>query len=1543
MKKTLFYFLLLFLATSKIFATGEPSTYFQIYLSPNNDAVKRDVCLIVTAIYDDTQFEIIDDGADGDTDDSKTGVLKAGQSYILYIKDNGINDDARYASGGVLKWDGDYFIIKSNKLVYASQSTNSDWQHDWVPSVDKSSIGQKFIVYAPMISSSNRDINVFAYQDNTEVQFHKISTQAKTNTGFTDVNSENPILIFSKNLNIGQDLIYSSTEGKNVMISGETYVVTSNKPITVQYGALFQNERDGGGYVPTSNGSSSGELIYFGVPYQSGGEQEIRIVSWDDANAIKLDRYSNGNWVAVKSFTLNKSKAGDWVGKTDGNVSYNTVFRISCSPGKKVSVFEGNWFETGSPGTSDMATMVSSDNGTSAGKNFLTYIPPPGNEANAVNPFTGTKFGGQFSHLYLFSKNGATVTIKDANSDGKKFNKTFTILPERYADCSISLAEWKTIYNGTGTNSGPDKPYLSVTSDADISVMNSNFNDNWMCYTGSSLGHSFSQTGSINDNTLIPAEKAKAVSVITTTSEVTEPLIEVLVQDGLKVVDSRIIDSNNQIILGDIQEFADKTKVVFNDLQTLTANTVYTVETTVIATVGANNGEILSQTINATIETIITGKVNNEIQQSTIANSISVNTRNTSKLIFSHFEDTVFNLNATNSWTLSWVDINSDGWDDLFVTDTDLTAPNSIFMNNKNGGFTAGQVLPEAGISMSNTWADTDNDGDPDLLVFNNTRTSNSFYRNDKGTLVLDNTKAFTKDVSYYHGGTFADYDNDNKVDLFMCNYFPTKYNELHKNNANGTFSKVTTEAIPLEANSSLGPTWADYDQDGFMDLFVPNGIGKNNSLFHNDGNGTFSKTNNVINAEGGKSVGSCWGDIDNDGDLDLFVTNSNNTTNFLYKNNGNGSFEKISNSIVNQGGSSHGCSFADIDNDGDLDLFVTNDKSRKYLYFNDGTGVFIEDKSEMIAFNFALSFGHSWSDYDHDGDLDLAVATHSNQKNHIFVNNGNVNNWVEFKLKATVSNGSSIGAKISTHTTDVTQFREVNSQSGFGGQSSYNQHFGLGATTAIDSIEVKWPSGIRQIVKNVAINSIVEITEPYQQKVTGLVYFDSNNDGQKQTEEPIITRAGIKIMPIDTKAYSDVNGLFSFFSTDNNCNLSILEENGLSASVTAKEIDLTTYNVSDVIEIAAIPVCSTSDLKLSMGGTAIRKGYSNGQFNIVATNQTRNIAQNFTVNFVAPSAITIQNPSIPYSQQQSFVENGISYNRYSWSISNLNAFENKTISFSHGNDASVQIGNTFVFKGAILSPDTDCTPLNNFVEQTYLVYGAIDPNDILVSPKGYGEEGYILSSQVLNYTIRFENVGNFPAEKVIIVDELPIELNINSLKVMASSHENVKTEIAGRAVKFTWEAINLPSSIENNSEGQGYISFSVQPIAELNSETKIVNSASILFDQDAALVTNKVVNTIQSKSAEIDLVVVRMYPNPVNDVVFVSLRHEKGNEFTTKLISKVSIITMQGLIVLENKFENETEIRMDLPLELHGFYFIKIIDSDGQSHVEKMIVKDRF
>jgi uncharacterized repeat protein (TIGR01451 family) len=1540
MKKVIFLLVLL-RSISLCYATGEPSTYFQIYVAPNNDAVQRDVCLIVTAIYDNTEFQIIDDGLDGDTDDSKMGVLNAGQSYILYIRDNGINDDARYASGGTLKWDGDYFIVKSSKLVYASQSTNSDWQHDWLPSIDKSSIGQKFIVYAPKITSSNRDINVFAYQNNTIVDFYKISTQAKTNTGFTDVNLENPVKVFSKTLNIGEDLIYSSSEGRNVMISGETYMIITNKPVTVQYGSLYGNERDGGGYVPTANGSSSGELMYFAVPFQSIGEQEIRIVSWDNTNNVQLDRFVNGNWVAVKSFNLNRLIAADWVGKTNGNVSYSNVFRITCSSGKRVSVFEGNWFETGSPGTSDMATMVSSENGTTAGKVFLTYIAPPGNEGNVTNPLTGLKFGAAFSHLYLFSKTGATVTVKDAYTNGQDFSKTFTIAAERYADCTISLTEWKNIYNGTGTSTGPEKPYLIVTSNNDIAVLNSNFNDNWMCYTGSSLYHAFEQTSTVDDDSLIPSEETKVVSHITTVSEVTQPSIEVIVQDGLKVVDSKMFDENNQTTQGTITELPDKTKVEFQGLENLEPNSAYRVETTVKAIVGANNGELVGATLNATVETIITGKVGGETQQSTIANSVSVQTTNTSNLLFSKLDDVLLDAKNTNSWTVSWIDVNNDGFDDLYITDMGLTAPNLIYMNNTNGGFYAGQTLPEDGVSMSNTWADVDNDGDEDLLVLNNGRNPNRFYRNDNGILVADNSKSFTQDISYYHGGAFADCDNDNKVDVFMCNYFPTKYNELHKNSASGTFFKETSGIVSLEANSSLGPTWADYDQDGFMDLFVPNGQGNKNSLFHNDGNGTFSKSSSIVSQEGGKSVGSCWGDIDNDGDLDLFVTNSNSSTNFLYKNLGDGTFEKVTNAIINQGGSSHGCSFADIDNDGDLDLYVSNDRIRKFLYFNDGQGNFSENKEEMITYNFGLSFGHAWSDYDHDGDLDLAVATHSNQKNYVFKNNGNLNNWLEINLNPTVSNGSAIGAKIFVSTNQVTQMREVNSQSGFGGQSSYTQHFGLSGAAVVDSIVVKWPSGVIQNLNAVASNQILEITEPVQRKVTGVVFLDTNGDNDRQDVEPVISRAAIKIDPLEAKSYSNENGVFSFYATQNAINLKILAENGLQEG-TGIDFNLENYIATDTIYVPAVSVCAEKDVRITMGGTAIRKGFTNNQFKIVASNQSREPVVNSILNFIVPSTISIQNASQVINQQQSFTDNGKSYNSYSWVINNLNPFENKVISFTSSNDATVQVGDELVFKSEILTSMTDCTPNDNTISQKYLVYGAIDPNDILVSPKGYGTEGYILPHQVLTYTVRFENVGNFAAQNVEIVDELPKELDVNTFKMIATSHENLRTEITGNIVKFIFDGINLLSSSEEMNKSQGYVTFSIVPLVGLEEGTRIVNKATIQFDLNMPLSTNVLLNTIQSKANEQEMITVDLYPNPVNDVAYIRLYHQKGDEFTLKQIKQAEILTLQGIVVLNKEFDLSEEIKIDMPIDFKGFYILKITDNEGKTYVKKMIVRNR-
>ncbi len=1543
MNRRILLMMLVLLSFSKVFATGEPSTYFQIYVPPNNDAVRRDAALIVTAIYDSTSFQIIDDGADGDTDDSKSGMLMAGQSYVLYIRDNGINDDARYASGGVLKWDGDYFVVKSDKLVYASQSTNSDWQHDWVPSTDKRSIGLKFLVYSPPYSSSKRDINVFAYQNNTTVTFQKISVTPKTTTGFTDVNMENPVTVFSRTINIGEDIIYKYPDGRDVMEAGETYMLVADKPITVQYGALYGNERDGGGYVPSSNGSSSGALLYFAVPYQSAGEQEIRIVSWDADNSISLERYNNGSWVSVRNYTLAKMQAGDWVGKNNSNTSYPTVFRATCTGGKRVSVFEGNWFETGSPGTSDMATMVSAENGTSSGLKFLSYIAPPGNEQNVVNPFTGQAFGQQMSHLYIFAKDGATVTVKDAYSNGTKFNKTFSIAAERYVDCALTLTDWKNIYNGTGTSSGPERPYLLVESNQPVSVMNANFNDNWMCYVGSSLEQSFTQNANVSQSSTIPADTVVVTSVINTGSVVNNPNIQVVVQDGLTVVQSTLT-ANNTTTEGDINKLPNKTVVVFDSLPVIPSQSQYTVQTQVVATVGNNSGTLLNGNLGTTVETIVTGNVNGQLQQSSATQVVNVNTNNTSKLLFSRYSDNVVTKDSTDSWTASWVDINKDGYDDLFVTDRRSSKPNLIYMNDKAGGFTRGQSLAaDSAISMTNTWADVDNDGYTDLLVLNNTRKPNTFYHNNNGTLVKDNSQAFTQTVAYYHGGSFTDFDNDGKVDVFMCNYFPTKYNELYRNNGNNSFVKEQTSVIPSEANQSVGATWADYDGDGFMDLFVPNGNGFKNSLFHNDGNGTFSKPQNAVNAEGGQSVGSCWGDYDNDGDLDLFVTNSNAQGNFLYRNDGNAGFTKITTgAVVTEKIASHGCSFADIDNDGDLDLYITSDKSFKYLYMNNGDGTFTKKTDEVICFNIGNTYGHAWSDFDHDGDLDLFTPTHSGQLNNLFINNGNGNNWIEISLTGTISNKSAIGADVFVYSNGHVQFREVNSQSGFGGMSSLTQHFGLCSATKIDSVKVKWPSGVVQLIENPAVNQVLNIIETASVKVTGAVYFDNNNNGVHDAGEALVARAAVGLTPGSTRVYSNNNGYFAVNLGVGVYSFALLADKGLvpASTTPAMCIISNTQNPVDTVWLAAVATCNGTDAAVIMGSTAIRKGYTNNQFTMVVTNNGRIGSNSFPLKFKAPATVITGTTTPAFAIVENSVENNISYKTYTWNINNLNPFESRVISFNHGTDATVSIADTIRMTGWVEGLNADCNLADNSVTQTYKVVGAIDPNDIQVAPVGYGALGYILPSQELTYTIHFENKGTHAAEAITITDMLPEGLDMNSLHVIAQSHPGLNTQVKGNQVVFSYDNIFLPDSSSDAEGNKGYIIFAIRPVVGIAAGTMLKNKAAIRFDHYEPVETNEVINTIQSKRQEQQMINVKVYPNPAADVIYVSLDHRMGAVFTGKSVQSADLLDMTGRLLMHSTFGNNKEIRFDVPQYLQGFCFVKITDSEGYVYTKKIMIK---
>lgn len=1527
--------LTLFLASFSLMAmaTGEPSTWFNIFVPPNNDAVQRNVCLVITAISDSTNFSIVDDGEDGDTDDCKTGMLMAGQSYILYIKDNGINDDARYASGGVWKQDGDFFTITSNKLIYASQSTNSDWQHDWVPSVTKTGLGQKFIVYAPAVSSSKRDLNTFAYFDSTVITISKISTAPTLQTGYTNVSAGSHTIVVQKTLMVGRDIIYYSGEGRDLMISGETYLIESSKPITLQYGALFGNERDGGGYVPSANGSSAGDLFYFGVPFQSGsnGEQEIRIASWNNANVVSLDRYSAGSWISVKTWTVNANEGVDWVGKNNGNVNYPTVFRLSCSAGKKVSVFEANWLETGSPGTSDIGTMASSNLGTSSGNDFLIYMAPPGKEENVRNPFTNTLFGQMITHAYLFSYNDTCiVSVKDAYTNGLDISRTYTILPGRYVDCFLTLTEWKSIYNGTGSNSGPERPYLKISSNKPISVMNTNFNDNWMMYFGSALEQSFNQVSTASKKSAKPGDTVTVNSqlVFKTPSVIDSAKITVLVGSGAKVISSTLNDINaNTSVAGTINEQAYQTGISFPIQNTLTPTHTYIVETQIVAQLMYNNGSLLPNNTVVGVETSISGKINGTLQQSFSVEGIQVLSANTSNLMFSLAP---FNSELNDSWTASIVDFNNDGWEDIYLAVKTNSLSNILYKNNGNNTFTKTQLnklTTDKAASICSSWVDFDNDGDKDVLVVNNTQTPNWFYQNNGNTFSNLSASPVADHVAYFHSGSFADYDNDGYLDLFLSNYMPTRFNELYHNNANGTFSATANNPICNESNMSLGSTWADYDNDGDQDLFVPNGNDVNNSLFLNNGNGSFIKQTqlNVCN-DGGKSVGSCWGDVNNDGFLDLFVSNASGQNNFLYLNNKNGSFTKvIGQPVVTDGGHSHGCSFADIDNDMDLDLYVTNDKGLKFLYINDGLGNFSRKNDEVTAANYGNSMGHYWFDADKDGDLDLFVATHSNQVKYFFTNNGNANNWTNIKLVGTLSNRDAIGTKIRVKSGGIWQTREVNAQSGLGGQSSLRCHFGLGANTIIDSIAIRWPSGQIQYLSNMNVNTFNTITEPNGSSIKGIVFFDQNNNCVKDTNEPILSGMRIDI-GTTYHAVSNTLGAFQSAAPMGTYSVSVQAQGIWQAVCAIPSVTVATNGSTYTVNIPITSTVSGVNLKIDLSATAMRRGFKN-EVTLNVQNNGSSEVYNVPIKLTHGGYMAVKSSTPLYSS--------VNYNTYTWMVDTLKPGQVKTIHLMDSVYLSRAIGSTLSFTAeAIYNYDID--PLDNTKTYFTEVVGAIDPNDLTVSPRGESDEGFVKKGTTLFYKVRFQNIGNYMASNVFINDCLPQGIDHSSIAFESSSHPCAFSYSDDGCIDARFNDINLPDSTSDFDKSQGYLLFSVRVKQDVDAGAYIPNSAAIKFDYEDPLNTNRVMNTVVYDHEEESLFV---FPNPNNGDMNLQLLSGKEQFQSDNQIKNALLYNLNGQMIKTVAGNGSGMLPISLQEIAGGVYQLKAEDMTGKFYFKKVVI----
>ncbi|MCZ7602381.1 MAG: FG-GAP-like repeat-containing protein [Melioribacteraceae bacterium] len=451
-----------------------------------------------------------------------------------------------------------------------------------------------------------------------------------------------------------------------------------------------------------------------------------------------------------------------------------------------------------------------------------------------------------------------------------------------------------------------------------------------------------------------------------------------------------------------------------------------------------------------------------------------------------------------DSRAVNWIDYDNDGDLDLFITNGPRNGQNNFFYeNNGDGTFTKITdiaIVLDNSASDGSTWGDIDNDGDLDLYVANWWGQSNKFYLNNGDKTFTEITgELINASNSYSETASWGDFNNDGYLDLLVANSDGNRRNLLFQNNGDNTFTKISSGNVVTDAHYTRDVDWVDINGDGLQDIYVTNESGQNNALYINNGDGTFEKVTDINIVQDSKSSWSSnWIDYDNDGDFDLFFTNWNGQNNSLYQNNGDGTFTQITDGdIVNDGGHSSGSDWGDIDNDGDLDLYVGNafasTETNNFMYINNGDGTFTKVENEVTDVG-GWTYGVSFGDLNRDGYLDLAIAKcySATENNALFINTtGNSNNWIIIRLDADsdaqLNNRVGIGAIVRIKTNidgkNVWQARRIEGQNGYCAQN-LEAHFGLGKASSIDSVIVEWPSGLIQVYDNVELNSVNSLKE---------------------------------------------------------------------------------------------------------------------------------------------------------------------------------------------------------------------------------------------------------------------------------------------------------------------------------------------------------------------------------------------------------------------------------------------------------------------------------
>jgi len=485
------------------------------------------------------------------------------------------------------------------------------------------------------------------------------------------------------------------------------------------------------------------------------------------------------------------------------------------------------------------------------------------------------------------------------------------------------------------------------------------------------------------------------------------------------------------------------------------------------------------------------------------------------------------------------LDLEGDGDLDIYwvngaqLDDPGKGAGNALYRNDGKEGFTdiaKAMRVEGRGWGMGALSADYDNDGDPDLYI--TCLRENILYRNDGADGFSNRSGAAGVETPVWStGAAMGDYDLDGDLDLYVANYVDFKLADIrplgaqwkgtdvfvgplslpalpdvfYRNNGDGSFTDVSKESgiERQEPGYGFGVLFADYDRDGDVDLYIANDSTPN-FLYQNAGDGTFVqmglRSNAAFNEMGlaQAGMGVAWGDYDNDGEADIFVTNFEDDYNTLYRNMGNGNFTDVSFAVglgrVSLPYVGFGAVFLDYDNDADQDLFVANGhvypqiertgsgttyRQADHLFENKDGRFTLVWPAQGEQIQGAVSRGVVVGDFDNDGRQDLFV-TNLNAAPALWHNRMDTGrNWLGLRLAGKTANRDAVGAKVYVWHNGHQQRRDVLCGDSFLGSGDRRLHFGMGAATAVDSVHIHWPGGKVQRLTGLPLNTYSDIEEP--------------------------------------------------------------------------------------------------------------------------------------------------------------------------------------------------------------------------------------------------------------------------------------------------------------------------------------------------------------------------------------------------------------------------------------------------------------------------------